>query len=312
MMKSALPPPQQQTIYLLTTALHLFCLKLFCYLDDYNVVIITNLNNIEKHDIVIPCSVGAQEIYYKNNIYKLLDNKTLFYKYLYDNYNDKMQNIRFIPSYDKYYKGENKNSMFLIKPNDDFGSKNQIIESGFIYEIISKYSNSYQIQDIIDINVIYEIDFVCKKGNIIGSIFHKTYNKTRTTCDYIIGVDSIQTKNIPNEIVKLCKKIIEDTKYNGLIQFEFIKDTKGTIYIMECNPRISGHLTNPQYFKKLIEPMYNVKSRYCDYCIKQSSCDSDSDNEVKICNYVHEVNTNLAYQISKVYNRTDWLVGFIL
>ena len=295
----------QQTIYLFTTLLHNLLIKLVLYLNDYNVVLITNLNNIKKHDIVIPCTVKAQAIYYKNNIYTLLDNKTSFYKYLYDNYKDKMNHIRFIPSYDKYYKGKNKHSKFLIKPNDDYGSKNQIIESGFIYEIISKYAKNHQIQDIIDINVIYEMDFVCKKGNIIDSIFHKTYAKTRKYIDYYMGINSIQTINIPKGLVKLCKKIIEDAKYNGFIQFEFIEDTKGTIYIMEWNPRLSSHLTNPQYFKKLIEPIYNIKSRYCNYLIKQSSynCDTEiynCDTEVKICNHLHDIYTYLAYQTKKM------------
>lgn len=190
-----------------------------------------------------------------------------------------MKHIHFIPTYDENYKGENIHSKFLIKPNNGAASKNQIIKSGHIYEFISKYAEKYQIQEIIDIRVIYEIDFICKDGDIVGSIFHKTYQKERKTSDYFWGVNSIQTTNLPKGIIELCKNIIKDVKYNGFINFDFIKDVHGTVYIMECNPRLSGILYNPQYFKKLIEPYYNIKSKFCDHLIKTKSHDDDYDND---------------------------------
>lgn len=266
----------KKKIYLLITEVRLYMYNLLFYLDEYNIIIILGLENIKKEDIVIPCSVEAQSMLYKNNIYNLLDNKSTFYKYLYDNYKNKMEGVCFIPTYDIHYNGKNIRSKFFIKPIDGEGSENQIIEMGYIYEIISKYAKTHQIQDVIDIILLYEINFICNEGNIIGSIIHKTTSSTRKTMDYFFGINSIQTVKLPTGIIELCKTIIKDIKYNGFIGFDFIKDIDGVIYIMECNPRITNSLSNPQYFKKLIEPYYNLKSGFCDSLTKQISYNGDT------------------------------------
>jgi hypothetical protein len=72
-------------------------------------------------------------------------------------------------------------------------------------------------------------------------------------------------------MLPLCESIIKESNYNGFIQFEFIEDTNGTIYLMECNPRMSGSINNPHYFKKLIEPNYTVTSRFCDSLIRSNA-----------------------------------------
>ena len=120
--------------------------------------------------------------------------------------------------------------------------------------------------------------------------------------DYFFGINSKQTIKITKGIIKLCKTIIKDAKYNGFIEFEFIKDIHGVIYIMECNPRLTGIIHNPQYFKKLIEPYYNIKSRFCDSLIKPISphnCDID----INLFNISHDFYQYCTYK----WNNYEWV-----
>jgi hypothetical protein len=53
------------------------------------------------------------------------------------------------------------------------------------------------------------------------------------------------------------KKIFKTLKYNGIVEIKFIIDHHDIIYIMECNPRISGSLMIPHYFDWVIMSYLN-------------------------------------------------------
>jgi hypothetical protein len=295
-----------KTIYLLMSG-HLSAgsVKLMSMLEDYKVYLVTDLKNIKDDAIVIPCTVIAQTMLYKSDIYNILDNKSSFYRYLTENCKDSLDNIRLIPSYDKEYKGPNKYATFLIKPNDGHGSQNQIKETGYVYDIISKREKNNQIQDIIDLTVIYELDFICKDGNIIGSIFHQTEASNRTPLDYVFGIYCTQITNLPDGMIDICTNIIKNTNYNGFIEFEFIKDVNGVIYIMECNPRLSGLVCNPYYFKNLIGPYYNIQSRLCNTLIKSTSYNCNK--KIRLFDPFQEIYGYTNYRISRFLDSLNLL-----
>jgi hypothetical protein len=279
-------------VYLLISgSLSSLHLKLMLILEDYKINMITDLANINDSDIVIPCTVMAQSMLYKSDIYMTLDDKTSFYNYITDNCQELLQDIHLIPTYNSGYNGSDKYSTFLIKPNDGHGSQNQKMETGYISDIITKYGKNNQIQDIINISIIYELDFICRDGHIIGSIFHETEASSRTPQDYVFGIFCTQIIDLPDGMLEMCENIIKKTNYNGFIEFEFIKDRCGVIYIMECNPRLSGFVCNPMYFERLIGPYYNIKSSFCENLIKSNNYNCNSkmrlfDNRHEICRYV--------------------------
>lgn len=239
-------------------------IKLTLYLkDNYN---FTTLENVKSTDVIIPIDVKSQTLLYKNTIYDMLDDKKVFYEYL---KRCDLKNIRLINSYDSDYKGEDIYSEFIIKPSNEYGSKGQMRKKGYIREIIAEYANNNQIQDIINIRTLYEVNFSCKKGDIVGKLCCVTHDKHRKSSDYKKGVRGYYTLDIPYNILTLCENIINRLNYTGLIEFEFIEDENGTIYIMECNPRMSGHIDNPLYFKLIIEPYFHIKSSFVDKIIQK-------------------------------------------
>lgn len=282
-----------RSIYLLNPTELLFTSRLKHYLCDENVIVIKDLQKVKHSDIVIPCCVKAHTLLYKRDVYEIFDNKTLFYEMLKKYFT--LNRIKLIPSYDSNYQGENKYSTFIIKPNCEHGSKNQLIETGYIYNLLKKYVQTSQIQDLLEIRSIYEIDFFCKHGEKKGSIFHKTNAKNRKNYDYFFGVYSTELTTLPEGMLHLCESIMKESNYTGFIQFEFIEDIYGTIYFMECNPRMSAGIHNPHYFKKLIEPNYPVTSRFCDRLIDSNAYTIGA--EIRMFNVPYNYYQYILYQI---------------
>ena len=250
---------------------------LLYFIDDYNIVIINNLDNIKNGDIVIPLDEKSQSVFYKSNIYSIFDNKKLFYKYIKTNYMKRCNNysqIYCINSYDSNYNGKNIFSNFIIKPISGCGSENILYEEGLIYDIIDKFSDNNQIQDVIQIKKTYEVNFVCSNGNVLNKLCCLTEDQSFSTTRYIFGSYGNYINKIPNNILNFCKKIIFDSYYNGFIEFEFIEDKNGKVYIMECNARMSGHIDNPLYFKLLVEPYFNVTSSFVNYIVDEYKYDT--------------------------------------
>lgn len=239
--------------------------KLMC--NKYSPKIITSLKNISPNSIIIPISHTAQKNIYKNNIYKILDDKVHFYSFFKNNY-EFYNKIKMIKTYDKFYNGDNIFSIFIIKKSNSLGSMGNKIVKGYIYDLINKYTHNYQIQDLLKIKQIYSVDYTCFNGDIYGTYVWKTMNHFPLQTDYIKFVKdyllckktAIITNIIDNEhIKKLTKQIIEDLNYNGFINFEFLIDTYDNIYIMECNPRLSGCIINKHFFNNIIIPYINKK-----------------------------------------------------
>ena len=261
-------------IYLFVVDDHITIIsRMITYLiDDYDIVFINNLHNIKRNSIVIPLDAKAQSIFYNSSVYNIFDDKKAFYSYIKSYYmhcNDSYSNIHCINSYDSNYSGKNFHSRFIIKPVDGSGSYEILYKEGWVFDIIDKFGDKNQIQDVIQINKTYEANFICDEGNIKNILCCFTENQSFSTMRYVYGSYGKYINKIPNNILQFCKKILFDSNYSGFVEFEFIEDANGKIYIMECNARMSGHIDNPMYFKLLIEPYYNIKSSFANYIIDQ-------------------------------------------
>lgn len=232
------------------------------YINNFNVKTIFSLNNINDNAIVIPIGVECNYELFKNkynfNVGNMLDDKILFYKYLEKN-DDLLGNIKIIKSYN-YHKCENILKEFYIKPKDGKGKNDHHVEKDYITNIFKKYDkNIYQIQDNVNIKHNYAVNCSCIDGNIIG-LFVSTYGLTDFSKKYKRRVkDNIDNNEIKNCVLKILQKI----KYNGLIEFEFIFDENNNIYLMECNPRMTGFIFIKEYFDILIIPYIKYqKNKY--------------------------------------------------
>ena len=190
----------------------------------------------------------------------MLNDKCLFYDYLKEN-NDLLYGIELIPSYDKTYEGPNIHKEFLVKNKLGWSSLfNQIIE-GDINDLIQTYSENHQIQDIIDIQHIYGVSCSCSFGKILGVYSYKTFAPI-TPQSYIDGIHAIRGNYVDIPVVRaFLRNICERLVYNGIMELEFIIDKNDKIYIMECNPRISGSLMVVRYFDWIILPYLNCLHR---------------------------------------------------
>lgn len=227
--------------------------------NGYVCEVTKNLDKINiETDIIIPSSVACQynlfKKYYTSNIYGMLDNKKEFYDYLIKNPDLwKDTGLFIIPSYDSSYKGENIKKKFMVKHETGFSSKfNQIIE-GNIYDIIKAYGSKNQIQELLEAKHIYGVSLSCKLGKIL-SVYTYLSEGAITAASQQNGFSAIRNIHIEFPQVRtFLKKIINKLQYNGIIELEFLIDKSNQIFIMECNPRISGSLCVPQYFNSIIK-----------------------------------------------------------
>ena len=223
-----------------------------------------NLDKINiENDIIIASSVACQynlfKKYYSYNIYAMLDNKKEFYNYLLRNPDLwKEHNLFMIPSYDSSYNGENMTKQFMVKHETGFSSKfNQIIH-GNIYDIIKTYSSKNQIQEVLDAKHIYGVSLSCKLGKILA-VYTYLSDGAITAASQQNGFSAIRNCYIEfPQVRSFLKKMIDKLQYNGIIEVEFLIDKSNKIFIMECNPRISGSLRVPQYFNSIIKTYINT------------------------------------------------------
>ena len=237
---------------------YFFCIFIAWYLSQrgYKVKFIKDIKECLKikNNAIIPYGIEQQELFFNSKIYSLLDNKTGCYNLL-EKYSNILKDtkINLIKSYTKdYIKNKNKNikKKFIIKPNTGHGSKGIIYAEDYIYNLINKYPD-YQIQDIINNECGYELSCVCKDGKLISSICIKTTIVKRSFISYIKGINGIVCYK--KNLLEFAKKILENIKYNGFVEFEFIEENK-KIYLMECNARLSGWVNNEYFFEKIIIP----------------------------------------------------------
>lgn len=258
-----------------TGAYYWICFLISWYFAQRDCIVkfIQSIDSKNKNKIIIPCGVKEHCILFNSKIYKKLDNKTKCYKLMnkYKDIFDKTE-IKLINSYNyKYIKTNQPNikTNVIIKPNNGRGSIGIEYKEDYIYNIIEEYKK-YQIQDIITNKYGYEFICCCKDGEIISNVCIKTDIVNRNILSYIRGIDGNIVEN--EKIYNFVKMFIEIIKYNGFIEFEFIKD-ETDIYFMECNARISGWINNEYIFDKIIIPFinefYNVNIKTIYYINKK-------------------------------------------
>lgn len=246
--------------------------------DKYEFIILRKFNRkyFTKAHVIIPFGIKSQTKLYdigtdypefkdkflvsSKNTYTILDDKILFYETIEKYGFLKDSPIKLINSYTKNYKGQSKNGQFIIKHRDGVGSLNNRIIEGNIYNIIQNYHQDYQIQDVLTIYKIYGISCVCKNGSIISGLnFISGAVSNKTIHSHLIQ----QVVQIDDVFMNIISKIIKEFNYNGLIEFEFLEDTNGQKYLMECNPRISGNVKTTDLYGKTTYINHIIYS-YCD------------------------------------------------
>src|SRR5438132_1390562 len=54
--------------------------------------------------------------------------------------------------------------------------------------------------------------------------------------------NQIHIQDVEKQLKDVIKNIVKRFSYSGLMEIEFIHSTDGTIYLMECNPRVSSNM----------------------------------------------------------------------
>jgi predicted ATP-grasp superfamily ATP-dependent carboligase len=139
---------------------------------------------------------------------------------------------------------------FIIKNKySHHGQGNEIIEDN-LYSLIKKYDEKYQIQDFLYTKCVDAVNLSCLEGKILGAYSYKTFYPSHVVKE---------TNFIENTYIKdFLKAIVKNLNYNGFIEIEFLIDHSGTIYIIECNPRMSGCANSYYYFKSVTLPYVNA------------------------------------------------------
>ena len=222
---------------------------------DNDVQFISNLSSVNiAHDIILTHNVDTQYYLFKHlystNIYNMLDDKTAFYQYLNRN-TDLLPNLHLIPSYDLSYQGPNIKKQYMVKANNGFlGAYNEIIDD-HLHNLLYKYAKTHQIQDLIHIKKILAVNCSCINGTIIGAYTYNTY-RSDPRYPYNHQTESNYIEN--SEVIHFMKELVKRLNYNGFIEVELLIDPSNHIYIMECNPRISGCVYGRIYYKCVMFP----------------------------------------------------------
>lgn len=229
-----------------------------CLAKGYDIMLVKDISKLNtRNSCFIGTNVEFQYNIFKNinnfDCYNLFDDKSGFYNYLKNNI-ELWPNLYLIPSYDNTYNGPNINKSFMVKKNNGYSSAFNEIITGDVKDIISKYSTLYQIQDIMDVKHIYGVSVSCLYGKILGAYSYRTFEAI-TEATQQNGFDAVRNNYIAYpEVKEFIKKLVKKVSFNGFIEVEFIIDKNDKLYIMECNPRISGSLRVPAYFDWLVDP----------------------------------------------------------
>lgn len=184
-----------------------------------------------------------------------LDDKILYYNFIKEKIK-KTYGLKLIPTFNDTPK-INFKEKFVVKHKNACSSNDLIIINDYILNILPKYDpKDYQIQKFIDFDYLYGVDCSCINGKIIG-VYSYTKKNGVNKKDYILGFDHIIKNYIKYEsIEKFITKIVNKVKYNGFVEFEFLIKNND-IYILECNPRMSGAISDSKYYEILIKPYLN-------------------------------------------------------
>ncbi len=238
----------------------------------------TNYDKIKSYDAVIPIDIPSQQYYnslsispfYMENtlIYSMLDNKQECYNFV-----KKYRQINHIPTLTAYDKLKIYEFVQMY-PSDKYIIKNKTGYAAYFQSTISKKNLLKKNNSILKKNIIqplfdnfklYSLDALCKNGTILVDLFTIVGKEGVKYTDFIFS--SIKTSIVNNPklyypIIDFCNSLVYDTKYSGLIEFEFIIDANQNIYFLEINPRICGHLSQKDinnesiYFNKILIPYF--------------------------------------------------------
>lgn len=238
------------------------------------VLVKPNKKILRDSDIIIPMGIDPQKDLVNNkyfnkvllcnnvDIYDTLDDKIKFYKFVQDYDLLKNTYVKLIKTYNKYYNGKNKYGTFLIKHKDGAASSSNYEKKGYIYDLINKYKK-HQVQKLIDVKQIHGINCLCADGTIVSALHFMTPNSINSKFYY--RNDNVQfIKPMTEPFITVCENIVRNSNYTGLLEIEFLQSKSGKIYLMECNPRISGFIrcvlddgTSP-YVENLIKPYIDI------------------------------------------------------
>lgn len=234
-------------------------------------IILTKYNEkyFKEAEIIIPTCVISQKklnqfpqwkhkyLINNNQVYNQLNDKINFYNVI-KKYNLlQNSNVKLIDTYDKKYIGSNIYKKYIIKHRNNTVPINNNILTDFINNIITKYSNTHQIQDVLNIKYIHAINCLCYNGKIInGYNFVQLDLKKTHIKKYLKHIESI--------FINTVSKIIRKFKYNGFIEIKFLEDINKNIYLLEVNPYISKNIKYSTkngffpYIQNLIIPYCNI------------------------------------------------------
>lgn len=233
------------------------------------------VKNILEYDAVIPVDTASQKWYnslevspfksYYPNINDMLDNKAISYEMV-----KNIQHISQIPTF-ICNKKDNINNFIIKNPSDKYIIKHTTGYASLYQSIVTpkqllKMTKSYLkdciVQPKLDNFKLHSLDAICKNGFIINDLFTVVGDQGIKFSDYIfhsINTEVINNKALYTPIRLFCEEVIKNTRYSGLIEFEFIIQND-TIYFLEINPRICGHIgqkdinKNSAYFNNIIIP----------------------------------------------------------
>lgn len=233
------------------------------------------VKNISQYDCVIPIDTASQQWYnslevspFKNhfpNIYNMLDDKAICYNMV-----KNIKHISQIPTFicnqpDNIHTfiSENPHDKYIIKHTNGYASLYQsIVTPEQLVKLTKSYLKDCVIQPKLDNFKLLSLDAVCKNGVILNDLFTLVGDEGVKFTDYIfkaINTEVIDNKLLYTPIRLFSEEVIKNTRYSGLIEFEFIIQND-TIYFLEINPRICGHIgqkdinKNSAYFNNIIIP----------------------------------------------------------
>ena len=235
------------------------------------------VKNISDYDAVIPLDTISQQWYnslevspfksFYPNINNMLDNKAICYEMV-----KNIQHIKQIPTFICNTRDninnfiiKNPSGKYIIKHTTGYASLYQsIVTAEQLLKMTKSYLKDCIVQPKLDNFKLHSLDAICKNGVIINDLFTVVGDQGVKFTDYIF--DSINTEVINNKalytpIRLFSEEVIKNTRYSGLIEFEFIIQND-TIYFLEINPRICGHIgqkdinKNSAYFNNIIIPYF--------------------------------------------------------
>jgi hypothetical protein len=210
----------------------------------------------ETPKFIIPVDVESNvALFVKNNIdaaiYRMLDDKIDFYQWLRWNNDILGSKIRLIP--EGVPGGPVKK--YMIKHRRGYGSLTNNVREDVYERLLDDFpTDQYQIQEWIKVDTVLACDGFARDGRLTN-VFYTMKKSVAKFQDYEKGYPLQYMNYIPRpEIEAFVINLLERISYNGFFQLEFIQDQGGQIYILECNPRISGLVFSQHYFDHILTP----------------------------------------------------------